>query len=156
MTGHRVSVDIAAPPPALYDLIADAPAMAKWSPEVTKCGWIGTAQGPKIGARFRGWSRRGWRLWSTTSTVVTADRPAEFAWHVTFVGLDVATWRYTFTPTLDGTTVTETVDDERGRLLQRLSPYITGSPDRQERNDETMRATLDTLKAAVETWSTGP
>ena len=155
MTGHRVSVEIAAPPAVLYDLIADAPAMAKWSPEVTRCDWIGTATGPELGARFRGWSRRGWRRWSTTSTVVTADRPTELAWQVTFLRLPVATWRYTFTPADGGTTVTEAVEDERGRILQRLSPYITGSPDRQERNDETMRATLDTLKATVETSSTG-
>jgi len=156
MIEHRVAVEIGCDPTTAYDLVADAPRMAVWSPEVTRCRWTRGATGPERGARFRGWSRRGWRRWSTTSTVVEADRPVAFAWHVTFMRLPVATWRYTFTPTGTGAVeVEETVEDERGPLLQRLSPYITGSPDRQERNAETMQATLDHLKEAAEVAAQG-
>jgi hypothetical protein len=46
--------------------------------------------------------------------------------------------------------VTETVLDQRGWLLQKLSPLMTGSPNRQTRNDETMHVTLTQVRAAAE------
>jgi len=66
----------------------------------------------------------------------------------------VATWRYDLSSDGDGGTVlTESVDDQRGVLLRTVSPYITGSRDRQTRNEATMRATLDRIKAAAESDS---
>jgi hypothetical protein len=69
---------------------------------------------------------------------------------VTFARLPVATWQYRFTEDAVGTTITETVIDQRGRLLQQLSPFITGSRNRQARNSETMHVTLERLKDAAE------
>lgn len=151
MSSQQVSIDVAAPPAVVYDLLADITRMPDWSPEVTRCAWLGGATKAQPGARFRGWSRKGWRRWSTLSTVSKADRPVRFEWHVRFVGLPVATWRYRFT-TEDGhgTTIIETVIDQRGRLLRQMSPLITGSKNRQARNDETMHVTLERLKDAAE------
>ena len=68
-----------------------------------------------------------------------------------FAGLPVATWGYRFTDDdAHGTTITETVIDQRGRLLRQLSPLITGSRNRQARNEETMHVTLERLKDAAE------
>ena len=154
MSSQQVSIDVAAPPAVVYDLLADITRMPEWSPEVTSCTWIRGATKPEPGARFRGWSRKGWRRWSTLSTVSKADRPDRFEWHVRFAGLPVATWRYRFTADDGhGTTITETVIDQRGRLLRQMSPLITGSRNRQARNDETMHVTLQRLKAAAERTS---
>ena len=154
MSSHQVSIDVAAPPAVVYDLLADITRMPDWSPEVTSCAWLGGATQAQPGARFRGWSRKGWRRWSTLSTVSGADRPDRFEWHVRFAGLPVATWGYRFTSE-DGyeTTIIETVIDQRGRLLRQLSPVITGSRNRQDRNDETMHVTLERLKDAAERTS---
>jgi uncharacterized protein YndB with AHSA1/START domain len=151
MSSQHVSIGVAAPPAVLYDLLADITQMSEWSPEITSCAWLGGAARAEPGARFRGWSRKGWRRWSTVSTVSRAERPERFEWHVRFAGLPVSTWQYRFVAD-DGhaTTITETVIDQRGRLLRQMSPFITGSRDRQARNGETMRVTLDRLKAAAE------
>lgn len=154
MSSQHVSIEVAAPPAVVYELLADITRMPDWSPEVTRCAWIGGATQAAPGARFRGWSRKGWRRWSTLSTVSEADRPERFEWHVRFAGLPVATWRYRFTDDdAHGTTITETVIDQRGPLLRQLSPLITGSRNRQARNDETMHVTLERLKSAAEQTS---
>ena len=44
----------------------------------------------------------------------------------------------------------EAVDDRRGRFLRTVSPLITGSPDRDQRNADTMESTLEAIKAAAE------
>ncbi|HEV2071740.1 MAG TPA: SRPBCC family protein [Acidimicrobiales bacterium] len=151
MSSQHVSIDVAAPPAVVYDLLADITRMPDWSPEVTSCAWLGGATQAEPGARFRGWSRKGWRRWSTLSTVCEADRPERFEWDVRFAGLPVATWRYRFTDDdARGTRITETVIDQRGRLLRQLSPLITGSRNRQARNEETMLVTLERLKDAAE------
>jgi hypothetical protein len=46
--------------------------------------------------------------------------------------------------------LTESIDDRRSRLLRAASPLITGSPDRAERNADTMESTLHAVKAAAE------
>jgi uncharacterized protein YndB with AHSA1/START domain len=151
MSSQHVSIDVAAPPTVLYDLLSDITLMPDWSPEVTSCAWLGGATQAQPGARFRGWCRKGWRRWATLSTVSHADRPERLEWHVRFAGLSVATWRYCFiADDGNGTTITESVTDQRGRLLRQLSPFITGSRNRQIRNDETMHVTLERLKDAAE------
>jgi len=46
--------------------------------------------------------------------------------------------------------LTETVHDRRGRSLHAVSPLITGAPDRDDRNADTMESTLQAIKAAAE------
>ena len=148
---HRTEIDVEAPPERVYALLADVTRMGEWSPECVRCRWLGADSGPRVGARFRGTSRKGWRRWSTLSTVVAATPGRSFAFDVTYFRLPVATWRYEFRPTDEGGThMVESVEDRRGRLLRAVSPLITGSRDRGRRNTETMAATLDRLKAAAE------
>lgn len=148
---HRAQVGIDAPPASVYALIADVTRMGQWSPECVRCRWLGPARHAAPGARFRGTSRKGWRRWSTVSTVVEAEPGRRLAFDVSYFRLPVARWRYELLPDgRGGTVLTEAVDDRRGRLLRALSPMITGSRDRGRRNDETMQATLQRLKAAAE------
>ncbi len=148
---HAVEVKIDAPPERVYALVSDVVRMGEWSTECVKCVWLGSASGPEVGARFRGTSRNGRHRWSTTSVVTAADPGRTFEFAVSYAGMSVATWRYDLAPEgQSGTTLRESVDDRRGRLLRAVSPFITGARDRHNRNAATMRTTLDRLKAAAE------
>lgn len=149
MTGAEIDID--APPRAVYALLADVTRMGEWSPECVRCRWRGPPGRPEVGARFRGTSRNGRRRWSTVSRVVAASAGETFAFEVTYFRLPVAVWRYDFRANEDGGThLSESVEDRRGRVIRALSPLITGSPDRGQRNAETMATTLTRLKRAAE------
>jgi uncharacterized protein YndB with AHSA1/START domain len=144
------SIVIRASEEAVYDLVADPMRMAEWSPECIRCQWIDGSTQPAVGARFRGTSRNGRRRWTTISTIVEM-RPAElFAWDVTYFGQPVARWEYRIQPHAEGVELVESVEDCRGSLLRAVSPFITGSPDRDRRNADTMESTLHAVKAAAE------
>ena len=148
MTGD--SVAIRASPDALFRLISDPMRTGEWSPECVRCRWIGGADEPRVGARFRGTSRKGWRRWTTTSRIVDVVPDERFAWEVTYFGLAVARWEYRITPAPDGSVLSQEVEDRRGRILRTLSPYITGSRDRAQRNAVTMATTLEAIRATAE------
>lgn len=148
---HGVEIDVDAPPERVYALLADISRMGEWSTECVRCRWMDPDREPIVGARFRGTSRKGWRRWSTVSTVVAASPGRSFAFDVTYFRLPVATWRYQLRPNgRGGTHLSESVEDRRGPFLRRLSPLVTGSRDRGQRNTETMMTTLARLKVAAE------
>ena len=149
-----VSLEVDAPPEMVYALVADLTRMGELSPETVEVTWLDGAAAAVPGARFRGANRRGRRSWSTTCTIVTADPGRELSWRSSSLGLSVALWSYRFDETATGgTLVTETTVDERSALLRRLAPLATGVPDRAAHNAVTMRATLERIKAEVETAS---
>jgi uncharacterized protein YndB with AHSA1/START domain len=148
---HRVTIDVDAAPEHVYDLLATVTRMGEWSSECVMCRWLGSAREARPGARFRGTSRNGWHRWSTTSTVTVAERGRAFAFAVSYLRLRVATWRYDLDANgCGGTALAESVEDHRGALLRTVSPFITGSRNRSERNQATMQTTLERLKAAAE------
>ena len=88
---------------------------------------------------------------SATGGSLPRHQPQRVAPVVDDLRLPVATWRYELhTDGGGGTVLAESVEDHRGALLRTVSPFITGSRNRNERNDATMRTTLDRLKAAAE------
>jgi len=149
--GHEVAIPIAAPAEAVWTLLADVTRMGEWSPECVGCRWLPPSTAARPGARFKGTSRNGWHKWSTTSTVIEAEPGQSFVFDVTYFRRPVARWRYQFESPAPGTaTVAESVEDQRGRILRTVSPFITGSKDRSTRNAATMQTTLRRLKAAAE------
>ena len=148
MTDTSITVNASAK--VVYNLIADPMRMPDWSPECVRCRWIGGASVPTVGARFRGTSRNGRRRWTTTSTITEMRTGEMFAWEVTYFRQPVARWEYRIEPDEAGVRLYESVDDRRGRLLQAVSPLITGSRDRAKRNASTMESTLQAVKAAAE------
>ncbi len=144
-------IDIDAPVDQVYALVSDVTRTGEWSPECVRCRWLDGATNAEEGARYRGTSRNGWRRWSTTSTIRTADVETGLTWDVTYLGRPVARWRYGFeTLADDRTRLTESVDDQRERWLRAVSPWITGSRDRAGRNTDTIGTTLERIKAIVE------
>jgi uncharacterized protein YndB with AHSA1/START domain len=146
-----VSIDVDAPPEAVYALVSDLPRMGSWSPECVRCVWKGGATEAAPGARFKGYNRRGVRRWSTSGTVVEAEPGRRLTFDVTSVfGLPVARWSYLIEPRDGGSRVTESTEDRRGGLIKVLGRLTTGVGDRATHNAATMRTTLERVKAEAE------
>jgi uncharacterized protein YndB with AHSA1/START domain len=105
----QASIEIAAPPEAVYDLIADVTRMGEWSPECYRCEWLEGATAAASGVRFRGYNNLGRYKWERTAVIDTADHGREF----TFTTLDDRTgrqetqWQYTLKRTQSGTQLNE-------------------------------------------------
>lgn len=149
----EVSVEVAAGPTTLYEMVSDVTRMGEWSPENVGCAWVGDAAGPAVGARFKGRNQRGWRRWSTLNEVIEDDPGRAFAFRTSSFGLKVAQWRYGFDGD-DATgrcTVTESWTDQRGAIISLAGRLATGVGDRAAHNREGMQQTLAALKAVAET-----
>jgi uncharacterized protein YndB with AHSA1/START domain len=145
------SIDIAAPPERLYDMVSDLSRMGEWSPENQGGKWIGGATGATEGARFKARNSTGKRSWSSVARIVTANPPKEVAWESSALGLKIALWRYRFEPNAaGGTRVTESTEDRRGALMHVIGRAATGVADRATENKKNMQATLEQLKKAAE------
>ncbi len=145
-----VSERVGAPASVLYRLVSDVTRMGEWSPENVGGRWLGGADGPTVGARFRGSNRRGWRRWRTTCTVVTAEPDRTFAFDVSFGPVPISRWTYDFTPDGDGTRVTETWNDRRPRWMAIAAGPTMGVSDMRAHNQAGMETTLKSLRQAAE------
>ena len=150
----EASIHVDAPPAKVYDLIADLPSMGKWSPECVRCEWLDGATGPAPGVKFKGHNRIGWRRWSTTGTIVTAEPGKELVWDVSSVfGLPVSRWGYRIEADNGGSRVTEVFEDRRqGRVMHILGVLASGVSNRDEHNKAGMEQTLARIKAEAEAF----
>ncbi len=152
--GARVeeSIEIAAPPEAVYDLVADIARMGEWSPEAT--GALGASSRLAAGDRFIGSNRRGPVRWWTVCTVRRAERPALLEFDVDAGPVALSRWTYCLAPGPDGgTVVTEVWLDRRDGVIGlpiRLAGSLLIPGDRAAHNRTTMRATLAGLKKTAE------
>ncbi len=148
----EVSVEriIAASPQDLWARVCDVERMGDLSPESAGGTWRRGADGPAVGAKFKGDNRNGKRKWSTSCTVVEAEPGRVFAFDVTAGPFKVARWVYRFEPAAGGCRVTETWIDQRGSVAKRLGKPVSGVEDRASHNRSTMAATLERLAALAE------
>jgi uncharacterized protein YndB with AHSA1/START domain len=144
------SIEIAAPAEKVWAMVSDVTRMPQWSPEQAATKWVGGANGPAVGARFRGTNRNGWRTWSTSCRVTEAEPGRRFAFRVRSYGMPVADWIYEFTPTHGGCTVHESTIDRRNFLIHHGGTLVTGIRNRSMHNLDGIRATLAAIKAAAE------
>ena len=148
-----VSMDIAAPPEQVYDLVADITRMGEWSPECFHCEWTKGATGPAVGARFKAKNKGGrGPSWFNTPVVTVADRGREFTFNRSGPAIGSYTWRYTMEPTPTGTRLTEAFDAEKplGPAMTWITMKWTGSDDRDADLRHGMQTTLERIKAAAE------
>ena len=145
----EATTDVDAPPERVWGLLTDVTNMGRWSPECHSCEWVDRADGPTVGARFTGRTKRGLRRWSTVSTVVVADEPSHFAWEVDRSGMR---WGYRFAPVGGGTRVTEYREEVAPKPLSVRLVYalrlLGRDPDAIVRAG--MAETLARLKAGAE------
>jgi hypothetical protein len=100
---HSASIEIAASPETLYDLVSDVTRTGEWSPVCVACWWDEGASG-QAGDWFTGRNVTASRTWETRSQVVVADRGREFAF---LVGKGYVRWGFTVAPVAGGTRLTE-------------------------------------------------
>ncbi len=100
---YSESIVINRPPEDLYAMVSDISRMGEWSPICKECWWDEGAAA-EVGAWFTGRNVNGDATWETRSEVVAAKPGEEFAW---IVGGNLARWGYVFSPSDDGTQVTE-------------------------------------------------
>jgi uncharacterized protein YndB with AHSA1/START domain len=151
--GHR-SIDIAAPPDLVYDLIAEVTRMGQWSPECYRCEWLDGATTANPGTRFRGYSRLGRYRWERTAIVNTADRGREFTFTTTDdrTGRLETQWQYTMQPTPSGTLLTESFEFLWCSLRNRATEIFIP---RGHQVDRGIEETLTRIKRAAEALSGG-
>ena len=150
MPDVRERLHVAAAADLVYALVSDLPRMGEWSPECTGVDWSGQVDRGAVGARFTGHNRVGWTRWSTTGTVVHADRGRRFAFEISVGPVRAALWTYLMTPDADGLgcVVTEEWTDRRPTAIRAVMDRTFGP--RTEHNRKGMVATLANLKAAAE------
>jgi uncharacterized protein YndB with AHSA1/START domain len=149
------STVIAVPPDRVWAAVSDVSRMGEWSPEATAARWRGGADGPRVGARFWGVNRSGWRRWGTSNQVVAAEPGRSFAFETSFAGIPISTWTWRFEATGDGgTRVTESWRDRRtgpiGRVVDVGGTALLGSPHDADANRANIEATLARLKEVLE------
>ena len=144
-----VTTTIKRPPGEVWASVADPARIVQHSPEAHHV--TGATAGPlPVGATFGGANRNGVFRWTTRCRVVESTPGEAFAFEVTYLGLDVALWRYALTADGVGTRVEEQWTDRRGALMKALGTLGTGVADRRSHNERTMRATLESLKRSLE------
>lgn len=148
-----VSIDIAAPPEVVYDLVSDITRMGDWSPECYRCSWTRGATGPAVGARFKA-KNKGKRgpSWFNSPVVKVADRSREFTFNRSGPAIGSYTWRYTMQPTATGTTLSESfeADPPVGAAMSWITMKWTGSDDRDADLHQGMLSTIARIKTAAE------
>jgi hypothetical protein len=146
MTEISRNVMVRAPAEQVWALVSDLPGMGALSPENTGGRWLGGAEGPAVGARFRGHNRNGWRRWSTTVTVTRCEPGRSFAFAVSYAGIPVAEWSYDLVAEEGGCLLTERWEDRRPAWFKRPAGLATGVLDRGE---DTTGANMERTLAAV-------
>lgn len=146
------SVVIHADPERLWSMVSDVTRVGEWSPETERAEWLDRATGPAVGARFKGYNRRGRTRWSTVCEVIEADPGRTFAYAVGGAVRPETIWRYRFERAGDGVEVTETFElVKRLTFLSRVVTRLTiGVKDREADLEAGIRSTLGRLKQVAE------
>jgi uncharacterized protein YndB with AHSA1/START domain len=135
------SVDVAAPPSAVWALVSDLPRLAQWSPQVLKSFVKGG--GPiALGTHLTNVNHRGLLVWPTHSKVVRFDPEREIAWRIKENG---SVWSFTLTPTATGTHLVqrrELPDGITELSLSLTDRFMGGQPTFQAELQAGMRQTL--------------
>lgn len=149
---REASVIVRARPERVWSMISDVTQMGEWSPETERAEWLDGASAPVVGARFKGYNRRGKTKWSTVCEVIDAEPGRSFAFAVGGAAKPDTIWRYRFEPSGEGVEVTETFELVKplGRFSRVITRVTTGVKDREADLEAGMRSTLARLKEAAE------
>lgn len=109
-TTGSTSIDIAAAPAAVYEILTDLGRVSEYSPECYKSEWEDGATGAAVGAKFRGYNQVGDRKWDAGCEVVAAEPGREWAFEVPAQDGRRTLWRYEIEATAEGCRVTESFD----------------------------------------------
>jgi hypothetical protein len=119
---HRDSIDVAAPPEAVYRLVTAMERYGEWSSENAGGYWRKDSSGQvgtgEVGDMFVGINRAGDREWKAPVKIVEREPNRTFAFVTGGREHDIALWKYTLEPSATGTRLIE--DYELRNLPQML------------------------------------
>lgn len=131
----RVEVVVDAPVVEVWQVISDVTRIGEWSHECHAARWLGDADGPAPGVRFRGRNRAGWARWGRTCEILSVDPPRVIVWRTvpTLLFPDSTQWQIELNPSADRTRITQSFIVLRAPwLLDRL--YARLIPSHQDRD----------------------
>jgi uncharacterized protein YndB with AHSA1/START domain len=145
-----VTVHIEASPDKVWALVSDVTKIGRYSPETFEAEWLDGADGPAVGAKFRGHVKRNGigPIYWITCTVLASVPGREFAFGTGNREKPMNVWRYQIEPSGSGTDVTESFQLANIPLLRLYWALLGWSRGRTNRNG--MRTTLERIKAEVE------
>lgn len=143
------SVEIDAPPSAVWAVVSDLRRMGEWSPQCTRM----IIRGGEVrqGARTLNVNRQGWKVWPTRSYVKVFEPERELALKIAENG---TVWTYRLEP-LDGgrTRLTESRTTPNGvsTISRVLTTYVLGGTEKfEDELQQGIELTLQRIKAEVE------
>lgn len=150
---YEASVDIAAPPDLVWNLVTAMERYGEWSTENQGGYWRKNADGVPytglVGEEFVGINRRGDQEWKALVEIIEREEGHAFAFITGGSALNFVRWRYVIEPSETGTRLTEQWE------LRNLSPIMVEGGqtevDRRVANaKESLEATLAGMKAEAE------
>ena len=155
----EASIEIEAPPDAVWALVTDLGVPAKFSDEFLGGEWL-SGGGAAAGARFVGHNRHSGTgmEWSTESVVTECEPGRLFEWAVMGADNPAATWRFELEALEDGRRTRLRQWARMGPGPSGLTPAIEARPDKEERIvarrleewSRNMRATVEGIKRLAE------
>ncbi len=147
-TSLSATIDVQAPPAAVWAVVSDLKRMGEWSPQCKKMAVLGGE--PKLGTRTINLNKRGPLVWPTSAKVVRFEPERRLAFRVTE---NHTIWSYELEPTETGTRVTERREAPGGTTA--VSNLLIRVAFGNQRNfdgelERGMNATLAKIKAAAE------
>lgn len=146
----EVTVEMAAPPEVVWELVSDVTRIGEFSPETFEAVWLRGATGPAIGNRFKGHVKRNgvgpvyWTVCEVTDLI--PGKHFEFA--VLVKDQTINRWGYRLEAVDGGTRVTEYFS-LKPSAFTKLYWTALGRL-RGRTNERGMRETLERIKAIAE------
>ena len=147
-TSLSATIDVQAPPAAVWAVVSDLKRMGEWSPQCKKMIIRGGTVG--LGTKTININRRGPLVWPTTSKVVRFTPNQELGFRV---AENHTIWSYTITPKDAGVTVTERreVNGSTTKVSSVLVDKLMGGTENFEAELKLgMAETLGKIKRAAE------
>jgi hypothetical protein len=147
----KATLDIAAGPDQVWELIADVTRMGEWSPVCRRCEWTDGSDRAAVGARFTGHNRQGPARWSRPCEVTVSDPGRQFSFRTLFKGEEATRWHYRLESAATGTTVVESYEVVAMPRWVQLLHRLPGMHAKARRDGvRNMTHTLQRLRAEAE------
>ena len=148
MSHLSMTLPVAAPPEAVFDLVANAARSPEWQSLLVEMGPISGRPGG-VGSSYHGYYDVAGRRLATRFVVTAADRPTLHQVHGTTMG-GWARWTTMIEPDGDGSTLRVTLEYELpGEIVGSLFGMLTGN-----RIEREFRRTYERLRQLAETAAT--
>ena len=150
---YSESIEIAAPPDTVWQLVIAMERYGEWSSENRGGYWRKNAEGMagtgQVGDQFVGINRRGEQEWKALVEIVEREEGRSYAFVTGGTELNYVLWRYVLAPSGNGTKLTEEW------ALRNLSPIMIENGEtevelRAANARESIGATLKAMKSAAE------